>query len=61
MSDYDDPRALMAASPLFPPVLKPKPLFSVTVTFDTFDVDPEVLDLIMYGESPGPHITLGEQ
>lgn len=55
----DDPAAVLGSMPTMPPVVKRKwREFSITGTIT--NISPEVMDLLMYGQSPGPHIVLGE-
>lgn len=35
-------------------------LGEISVQFTLNKVSPELVDLVMYGQSPGPHIVLGE-
>lgn len=60
MPGKDDPEAVGEATRGHAIVRRMVRLPEVTFTMDLKDVNPEVLDLIMYGESPGPHIHLGE-
>lgn len=48
--------------PTMAPVPRPKSLFefSVSVNLGPFKASPEVMDYLMHGQSPGPHIVLGE-
>lgn len=58
LSEYDIEAAAEATCCVAIPQLVRKPLVSGTLEFK--DVDPEVMDLLIWGQSPGPHIILGE-
>jgi hypothetical protein len=51
---------MLAASPVFPPPLEIyyPPMFEVSLELKS--VSPELIDMLMYGQSPPPNIILGE-
>jgi hypothetical protein len=60
MMTSDEIESLAESSPMFLPMLvvKHKPMFEVE--FELRDIQPEFIDLLMWGQSPPPNIVLGE-
>lgn len=48
----------LSSSPMLPPIWTPT-FFDFTIELNY--VDTEILDILLYGSSPGSHIILGEE
>lgn len=56
----DDVEAMAESAVMFPPILVPTEYVMWDLTLEVENVDPVLMDIIMYGQSPGPQFPLGE-